>query len=86
MDTETLYVVSGLGNEWRSALEFDISSISPGVVINSATLNLFGMEADENIGVHSYTGNGTLEIWPISLSHMRLCSSILLHFPGMWSM
>ena len=55
--------------EGRSALEFDISSIPSGVVIDSATLNLWGVISDFNIGVHGYTGNGTLEAADFALTN-----------------
>ena len=73
IDTNSFELLADLSdiNEARSALEFDISGALPtGYVMDSATLNLWGGVADLNIGVHGYTGNGTLETADFTLTNL----------------
>lgn len=57
-------------NEARSGLEFGLNGIVlPGYQIDWATLNLWGGITDLNIGVHGYTGNGTLETADFTLTN-----------------
>jgi hypothetical protein len=46
--------------EQRAALEFDLSSLSPGAVVTRAKLELFFAAADALIGVHGATGDGLI--------------------------
>jgi len=56
-------------SETRSVLEFSLTGVPTGVVINSATLNLFGVLSDDYIVVHGYAGNGALGSGDFSLSN-----------------
>lgn len=54
-------------NGWtsfRTALEFDISAIPAGSVINAATLNMFfgWVEGTRQIALHGYVGDGTVQL------------------------
>lgn len=72
IDSASPFVLAQLADplpEGRSALEFALSGIPSGAVINSATLSLWGVISDNNIGVHGYTGNGTLEPGDFSLTN-----------------
>jgi len=61
-------IVGGTGNsEYRSALEFQLSSIPANSIINSATLTLHEVAASGGggsvgINVHAYVGNGVAEL------------------------
>jgi len=56
---------------FRTAFEFDISTIPSGSVINSATLtvqaNVFDVGV-RNIELHSYTGNGSVQLGDFALN------------------
>lgn len=63
-DPDTLFSVSrSVGDEVRTVLEFDVSGLPGGVVINSVTLNLV---ADTSVGtsseieLHHYAGDGAV--------------------------
>ncbi|MGZ8429018.1 MAG: PEP-CTERM sorting domain-containing protein, partial [Candidatus Deferrimicrobiaceae bacterium] len=43
-------------------LEFDISTVLSGSTIQSATLYLYALPYDENIGVYGYVGDGTITL------------------------
>jgi hypothetical protein len=58
---QTLLVFLTSPTEVRSALEFDISAVPAGVVIESAVLSLWGVLFDTNIAVHAYAGNGVVD-------------------------
>ena len=57
------------GSEDRAALEFDISSIPSGASIVSATLQLWFVASDQEIGVHGAAGNGTIAVADFTFSN-----------------
>ena len=52
----------GLTSVWRTAIEFDLSTFSPGDLVDSAILNLRdqGTSSDGRIDVFGYVGDGTI--------------------------
>ncbi len=72
-------------NGWtsfRTALEFDISSIPAGATINSATLTLSvgWVDGTRQIALHGYAGRGTIEL--VDFSRDGLIGTTTLSPPG----
>ncbi|MGV3485047.1 MAG: DNRLRE domain-containing protein [Planctomycetaceae bacterium] len=63
----TAQLFSAGGDEYRGALEFDISGVPAGQTIDSATLSLFArtgrpVGSEPNLQLHGYTGDGTISL------------------------
>ena len=63
-------------NEYRAAMEFNISTLPVGTVVNSATLKLMSMDPNAMIGVYGYAGDGlvqgsdlTFDNWVLFFDH-----------------
>jgi hypothetical protein len=61
----------GIPGEYRSALEFDLSTIPRGATINSAVLSLknFSLRGGTIVQFHGYAGNGSVELADMSISN-----------------
>ena len=62
-------VVNNGFTSFRTAIEFDISTIPAGAVINAATLTLRGsiFEGPREVALHGYAGDGTVQLEDFSL-------------------
>jgi hypothetical protein len=66
-DTSTLidvFILNPPVNDGRGALEFDLGTVAipTGYTLDSVTLNIYSREANLNIGVHGYSGDGVINI------------------------
>ena len=67
-------------NEYRVAMEFDISALPLGAVVNSATLKLMSMDPNAMIGVYGYAGDGVVAAADLAVDNWVLFFD---HHPGL---
>lgn len=67
-----------LGSEERTAIEFSLAALLPGITINSASLQLSPQGAAANLGlsageageVHGYAGNGAIAVGDLGVANL----------------
>ena len=66
--------------EYRAAMEFDITALPVGAVVNSATLKLMSADLNAMIGVHGYAGDGVVAAADLAVENLIVSFD---HNPGL---